>query len=73
MPSQLTPREEDVLMLVVQGLTNKAIAQKLQISVHTVESHLHHIYMKIDAESRSQAVAWYVRTVEQARKEDKND
>jgi two-component system response regulator NreC len=43
----LTNREREVLQLIVEGLTNKAIAQKLSISVKTVETHRAHIMNKL--------------------------
>lgn len=51
----LTAREIDVLMLVAKGLTNKAIAKKLHLSPRTIETHLTHIYKKLDVESRTEA------------------
>lgn len=53
----LTGRELDVLRLVAQGLSNRAIAEHLVISIGTVKSHLKHIFAKLAAESRTQAVA----------------
>ncbi len=53
----LTPREVEVLRLVVAGDSNQAIAGKLFISVWTVKSHLTHIYRKLDVASRTQAIA----------------
>jgi DNA-binding NarL/FixJ family response regulator len=52
----LTPREEQVLGLVVQGRANKVIARDLNIGVGTVKSHLRSIYGKLDATSRTAAV-----------------
>jgi len=53
----LTPREVEVLSLVGQGLTNKAVARRLGISVHTVKFHLEALFTKLDATSRAEAVA----------------
>jgi len=53
----LTPTEQQVVELVVAGLSNKAIAAKLLISVPTVKSHLTHVYAKIGVASRTQLVA----------------
>jgi DNA-binding CsgD family transcriptional regulator len=53
----LTPREVEVLSLVGQGLTNKAVARRLGISVHTVKFHLEALFAKLDATSRAEAVA----------------
>lgn len=53
----LTPTEEQVVELVVAGLSNKAIAGKLLISVPTVKSHLTHVYAKVGVASRTELVA----------------
>ncbi len=53
----LTAREEEVLRLVVEGLSNKAIAIRLGIAVGTVKSHLKVIFAKLHVQSRTQAVA----------------
>jgi DNA-binding NarL/FixJ family response regulator len=46
-PKRLTPREEQVLKFIVEGLTNKQIAQELQVSVKTVEKHRQEIMNKL--------------------------
>ena len=53
----LSAREREVLALVASGAPNAAIAEALVISLHTVKSHLKHIYEKLGAESRTQALA----------------
>jgi two-component system, NarL family, nitrate/nitrite response regulator NarL len=53
----LTPREVAILTLVGQGLTNKAIARRLGISVHTVKFHLEALFLKLEATSRAEALA----------------
>jgi predicted ATPase/class 3 adenylate cyclase/DNA-binding CsgD family transcriptional regulator len=50
----LTPAEQDVVRLVTEGLTNKEIATHLLISPRTVQTHLTHIYTKLDLTSRTQ-------------------
>src|SRR5574341_465406 len=52
----LTPRELQVLQLLARGLANKAIAQELQISEHTVKFHVNSILAKLGAQSRTDAV-----------------
>lgn len=52
----LTPREEDVLSLLCQGLTNPAIAEELIISEGTVKAHTHRIYGKLGVSNRVEAV-----------------
>jgi two-component system nitrate/nitrite response regulator NarL len=53
----LTPREREILGLVGNGLSNKAVARRLGISVHTVKFHLEALFAKLDATSRAEAVA----------------
>lgn len=54
--AELTPREAEVLALLAEGLTNKAIAQRLSISDHTVKFHVNAILSKLNAQSRTDAV-----------------
>ncbi|HJT57217.1 MAG TPA: LuxR C-terminal-related transcriptional regulator [Ktedonobacteraceae bacterium] len=51
----LTKREREVLQLLVEGATNRAIAQKLSVSIETVKSHVHHIMQKMQVKDRTQA------------------
>jgi len=53
---ELTEREMDVLKLTAKGFTNKAIATQLSISDRTVQGHLAHIFDKLQAASRTEAV-----------------
>ena len=48
----LTPRELDIVRMVIGGLTNKEIGEKLAIGENTVKSHLTHIFNKVGASSR---------------------
>ncbi len=57
----LTARELDVLRLLVDGLSNRAIAQRLDISEHTVKFHLNAILSKFGAQSRTEAVVIAIR------------
>lgn len=57
----LTKREIEVLCLIAHGLTNKEISADLQISTHTVKSHVIHIFDKIGVNDRAQASAWGAR------------
>jgi len=57
----LTNREREVLELVSQGLSNKLIARRLQISEHTVKFHISSISTKLGASSRTDAVSRGVR------------
>lgn len=56
LPEALTPRENDVLQLLAQGMTNKAIAHQLGITDHTVKFHVNAIMTKMGAQSRTEAV-----------------
>jgi len=53
----LTARELDVLALLAEGASNKAIARALAISIHTVKFHIASLFDKLDAEGRTEAVA----------------
>jgi len=57
----LTPREQEVLRLLVDGRSNQAIADQLFVSLRTAESHVRHIYDKLDVTSRAAAVAYALR------------
>jgi LuxR family transcriptional regulator, positive regulator of biofilm formation len=59
----LTSRESELVRLLVQGLSNQGIADRLFISLPTVKSHLSSIYRKINVASRVQAVCWAERAV----------
>ncbi len=56
----LTERETQVLRLVAQGLGNKQIASELNLSEHTVKTHLRHILDKLHLRGRAQAAAYAV-------------
>ena len=57
-PDDLTPREVEVLALIAEGLTNSEIAERLVVSAATVKSHVNHIFAKIGARDRAQAVVY---------------
>ncbi|GAA1155078.1 response regulator transcription factor [Nocardioides aquiterrae] len=56
----LSPRELDVLGLIVAGRSNEDVAAELYLSINTVKSVIRSVYRKIGVTSRSQAVAWGV-------------
>jgi two-component system nitrate/nitrite response regulator NarL len=55
--SPLTPRETEILTLIGQGMSNKAVARHLGISVHTVKFHLESLFERLGATNRAEAVA----------------
>ncbi len=55
---QLTDREREVLALVGQGLPNKLIARRLEISEKTVKAHLTRVFTEIGVTDRTQAALW---------------
>jgi len=57
----LTARERQVLGLLAEGLTNKAIAERLGISDHTVKFHVNAVLGKLGVESRSEAIVQAIR------------
>jgi len=57
----LTPREVEVLRLLVRGLPNRGIAEQLVITPKTVENHVEHIYAKIEASNRAGASLFAMR------------
>lgn len=62
----LTPREAQILDAIADGLTNKAIARRLGISLHTVKFHVESVFRKLGASTRTEAVA---RATERRREE----
>ncbi|MFN2291730.1 MAG: response regulator transcription factor, partial [Anaerolineae bacterium] len=54
---ELTPREEEVLALMVEGLTNPEIAERLVVSRSTAKAHVSNILSKLGASNRTEAIA----------------
>lgn len=57
-PTSLSPREVEVVALVRDGLTNRAIGERLHISERTAENHVKNILDKLGLDSRVQIAAW---------------
>lgn len=53
----LSHREQDILLMISKGLTNKEIAHSLYISQFTVRNHVNHILIKLDATDRTEAIS----------------
>ncbi|HUA67264.1 MAG TPA: response regulator transcription factor [Candidatus Saccharimonadales bacterium] len=58
--TRLSVREEEILLLISQGHSNKLIADQLKISVDTVGTHLKHVYKKLHVNSRTEAAIRYI-------------
>ena len=53
----LSERELEVLRLIAEGASNREIAQQLVVTIGTVKKHVNNIFLKLDARSRTQAIA----------------
>jgi DNA-binding NarL/FixJ family response regulator len=60
--NELTSREREVLELIGEGFTNRAIADELVIECGTVKNHVHNILKKLESSNRQEAVALYQAT-----------
>lgn len=58
---ELTPRENEVVPYLVEGLSNRAIAERLVVSTRTVEGHVQRILAKLGLASRAEVPGWYAR------------
>jgi predicted ATPase/class 3 adenylate cyclase/DNA-binding CsgD family transcriptional regulator len=61
LPDGLTPREGEVLRQIANGATSQEIAERLVITINTVETHITHVYQKIGARGRAEATAYALR------------
>jgi DNA-binding NarL/FixJ family response regulator len=59
--THLSPREQAVLDCLAKGLTYKQIADQLEISIDTIRTYLRRIYEKFHVQSRTEAVAKYLK------------
>jgi DNA-binding NarL/FixJ family response regulator len=58
-PVALTPREEEVAVLMAREFTNRQIATELMVSEHTVATHIRNILKKLGLHSRTQIAAYF--------------
>ncbi|MBX7207299.1 MAG: response regulator transcription factor [Verrucomicrobiaceae bacterium] len=56
-PIALTPRERELLAHLVEGRTGKEIAEKMNVSIHTTDTHTRNLFAKLNVHSRAAAVA----------------
>lgn len=56
-PVSLSPREREMLALIVEGLTAKEMADRLDVSIHTIDTHTRHLFRKLGVHSRAAAAA----------------
>lgn len=54
----LTPREAEIIGLIVSGLSNREIGERLQLSINSVKTYIRSAYRKMGVERRTQAVLW---------------
>ena len=59
--AMLTHREKEILIAIASGATNTEIASEINVSPHTVKTHLYNIYKKIDVKNRLEATLWVAR------------
>lgn len=57
----LSGREEQVVALIAEGLTNQEIAERMYVSINSVKTYIRSAYRKMGVSSRSQAVVWGLR------------
>jgi len=61
-PFALTPRESEIVGLLLHGLSNKEIAARCRIAEQTVKDHLKHVYTKVGAHQRTALIARLIGT-----------
>jgi len=61
LPDGLTPREGEVLRLIGEGLSNREIADRLQVGEATIKTHVNHLFSKTGVRDRAQAVTYAYR------------
>lgn len=58
-PIKLSKRQKQILAMLVKGLSNKVIAEDLQLAEHTVKVHIWRLFKRLQVNSRTQAVKWW--------------
>ncbi|WP_134767587.1 LuxR C-terminal-related transcriptional regulator [Nocardioides sp. 1609] len=58
---ELSPRERDMVRLIVAGMSNQEIADTLYLSINSVKTYIRSAYRRMGVETRTQAVVWGVR------------
>lgn len=59
-PGELTVREREVWALVAEGLTNRQIAERLEVGENTVKFHMQNLFLKLDVSNRTEAATRYI-------------
>ncbi|WP_294317741.1 response regulator transcription factor [uncultured Chryseobacterium sp.] len=62
-PEILTPKEKEVLKFLAEGLSYKMVADKLNVSYSTINTHIKHIYQKLHISSLGEAIAYYYKNL----------
>lgn len=57
-PQKLTDKEQDILLLLKKGLTNKELAQYLKVEVSTIKTHLNNLFRKCEVKTRSELISY---------------
>lgn len=70
MKNNITQKETEIIELVANGLSNKEIAEKLQVEETTVKVHLNHILGKLQLKNRAQLIVQYYTLMSKINKED---
>jgi DNA-binding NarL/FixJ family response regulator len=68
--NNITQKETEIIELVANGLSNKEIAEKLQVEETTVKVHLNHILGKLQLKNRAQLIVQYYTLMSKINKED---
>ncbi len=58
--TELTKREIELVKLLSEGIANKTAADRLNVTYFTINQHLKNIYKKLEINSKSELIAWYL-------------